>query len=324
MARKVNNGYVLIFAAGMLWGTIGLFVKQMEECGSTPAMTSFLRVLFAALAMLPLCIVRDGWRSLLVDGKTLLYCALLGVVCHGVYNIFYSHSVTITGVSVSAVLLNIAPIFTLIFSAALFSERITKQKMIAIILNIIGCILTVTNGCFDMTFGSGIGILFGICAGFCYAMTAIFGRFAAKQTSPVVMSFYSYSFAAMFLLFWTRPWSKDMELGSGILLWGSMFALIPTSLAYVLYYQGLQRIVESSRVPVIASVETVVAALIGIVIYRERLGIFSIFGVLLVLVSIFIMNPSKKRHRCRAWRQDCCCHDYSAITLGPEKRQHGN
>ena len=124
-------------------------------------------------------------------------------------------------------------------------------------------------------------------------MTAIFGRFAAEQTSPFVVSFYSYFTAALFLLFWTRPWSKDMELGSGILLWGSMFALIPTSLAYILYYQGLQRIVESSRVPVIASVETVVAALIGIVIYRERLGIFSIFGVLLVLVSIFIMNPSK-------------------------------
>ena len=73
-----------------------------------------------------------------------------------------------------------------------------------------------------------------------------------------------------------------------------MFALIPTSLAYVLYYQGLQLIVESSKVPVIASVETVVATLIGIVIYRERLGIFSIIGVLLVLVSILLMNPSKK------------------------------
>lgn len=97
MARKVNSGYVLIFAAGMLWGTIGLFVKQMEECGSSSAMTSFLRVLFAALAMLPLSIVRDRWRSLLFNGKTLLYCALLGVVCHGVYNIFYSLSVTIPG-----------------------------------------------------------------------------------------------------------------------------------------------------------------------------------------------------------------------------------
>ena len=44
MARKVNSGYVLIFAAGILWGTIGLFVKQMEECGSVPAMTTMIGI----------------------------------------------------------------------------------------------------------------------------------------------------------------------------------------------------------------------------------------------------------------------------------------
>lgn len=292
MARENNTGYLLVFSAGTLWGTIGLFVKQMELSGSTPVITSFLRVFFAALIMLPLCIVRGGWRSLRIDRKALLFCIMLGVICHGVYNILYSLAVTLTGVSISAVLLNIAPVFTLLFSAILFSENITGRKIVAIIVNILGCILTVTNGNIDAASFSIIGILFGVGAGLCYAMTAIFGRFAAEHTDPFVMSLYSYLAATMLLFLWAQPWSQGIKINANVLFWGSLFALIPTSAAYILYYWGLQKIHESSKVPVIASIETIVATLIGILIYHERLGVVSILGVLLVMCSILLMNLS--------------------------------
>ena len=297
MGRRINAGYLLVFSAGTLWGTIGLFVKQMELNGSTAVITSFLRVFFAALIMLPLCIVRGGRRSLRIGKKALMFCAVLGVVCHGVYNILYSLAVTLTGVSVSAVLLNIAPVFTLLFSAMLFSEHITGRKIVAIIVNILGCILTVTNGKLDAVSFSVAGILFGIGAGLCYAMTAIFGRFAAEQTDPFVMSLYSYLAAAMLLFLWARPWSHGTAISANILIWGFLFALIPTSTAYILYYWGLKKIHESSKVPVIASVETIVAALIGILIYREMLGVVSMLGVMLVMGSILFMNLPGKTPR---------------------------
>ena len=145
MSRK-NSGYLLVFSAGILWGTIGLFVKQMELGGSSPVETAFLRVFFAFLILLVICICRGGWRSLRADRRTVFICALLGIVCHGIYNIFYSFAVTMAGVSISAVLLNIAPIFTLLCSCIFFQERFTSRKFIAIVINIIGCILTVTNG----------------------------------------------------------------------------------------------------------------------------------------------------------------------------------
>lgn len=87
MSRK-NSGYLLVFSAGILWGTIGLFVKQMELGGSSPVETAFLRVFFAFLILLVICICRGGWRSLRADSRTLFICALLGIVCHGICNIF--------------------------------------------------------------------------------------------------------------------------------------------------------------------------------------------------------------------------------------------
>ena len=95
------------------------------------------------------------------------------------------------------------------------------------------------------------------------------------------------------------PWRGGAGFGGGLLLWGALFALIPTVCAYVLYYRGLGRIREPSRVPVIASVETVVAAAVGAALYHDRLGVWGTAGILLVLISIGVMNlpPRKSREK---------------------------
>ena len=42
---------LLIFTAGVLWGTIGIFVKELNLLGADSALTCFLRMSFAFLIM---------------------------------------------------------------------------------------------------------------------------------------------------------------------------------------------------------------------------------------------------------------------------------
>ena len=63
------------------------------------------------------------------------------------------------------------------------------------------------------------------------------------------------------------------------IFWGFFYALITTAIGYIFYYEGLKHITESSKVPVIASVEVIVASLIGVVWYREHLGFISFLGI---------------------------------------------
>jgi len=56
---------------------------------------------------------------------------------------------------------------------------------------------------------------------------------------------------------------------------------------------GLSRGLETSKVPVVASVETIVAALIGLVVFSEAGGLFKLVGIACVVSSIAIMNLSK-------------------------------
>lgn len=287
-------GYGLVFLAGALWGTIGLFVKQMQANGADALQISFLRVSFAFLLMLFITMVKNGRNSFAVSKKALFYSMLLGVVCHGVYNIFYCYAVMLAGVTISAVLLNVAPVFTFLVSAICFSEKADLRKIVALVINVIGCILAATGGKIDVKTFALTGVLCGVGAGICYGMTAIFGRYAAENTDPFVMSTYSYFFAAVLLLIPSAPWKDISVLTNSKVLWyGFLLALIPTAIAYVLYYYGLQRITESSKVPVIASIETVVAAILGIMVYHETIGKFNILGIIAVLISIYLMNQKQ-------------------------------
>ena len=75
------------------------------------------------------------------------------------------------------------------------------------------------------------------------------------------------------------------------------FGLIPTAVAYILYMQGLSMGLETSKVPVVMSFETVVTVLLGIGVYAEPAGAIKVLGIVLVLASIVIMNTDFSKLR---------------------------
>ena len=288
-----ERGAVLILIAGCLWGSIGLFIRLMSDAGASAATISFLRMAFAFVILLVVTVIRSGISAFRVSRRVLFFSALLGLVCHGVYNVFYSWAVVQIGVTVSAVLLNVAPVFTAILSAIFFHERVTSRKCMALFINVLGCVLAATGGQFTAASLSISGILFGVASGLCYALTAIFGKLAGEDSDPFVVSTYSYLFAALFLAVFLRPWETPITLTLPIVWLGFLYALIPTAIGYLFYYQGVQQIQESSKVPVIASMETVTAAILGVLVLSEKLTALHYLGIAVVMASIVLMQRNK-------------------------------
>lgn len=298
MQSKENRGYLFIFLSGILWGLSGIFVKYLTGAGASALLISCWRIVPAFFFLAGITVARYGMRVLIIDGKTLFFCALTGLVSQALFNICYNTAISSIGMSVSAVLLYIAPVVTAVTAAVVFSEKITKRKAVALLINITGCVLTVTGG----GLGDGdfllLGILFGLGAGFCYGMVAILGRVTTSKVNPFAAITWTFFFGAVFILLFVRPWNEPVFPTSGSFITVALlFALIPTTFAYIFYFSGISVISESSKVPVIASVEPVVAALIGVMIYQEPIGIINIFGMILVLSSIFLMNVKKKNKR---------------------------
>ena len=281
---------LLVFISGILWGTIGLFVNELNALGASGSLISFMRMGFALVIMTAAALAKHGKGIILCDKKALLFCALIGIISNGLFNIFYTTSIRLNGMGIASVLLYTAPVFTAIASRLIFHERFSGLKVAALGLNIAGCILTVTGGDFSGSTVNVLGVLAGLGSGFGYGMAAIFAKLAGKRIDELLLSVYGFLFAAVFLFVFMRP---EFSGGAKVAGVGFLYGLIPTAFAYVVYYIGLNKIRDTSRVPVIASIEPVTAIIIGTVIYGERIGAANFIGVAVVIVSIIMMMKSE-------------------------------
>ncbi len=294
MYTKQTKQYLLILLAGCLWGTIGVFMKQLNLVGSTPSYTTFLRMLFAFIMLLTVTLIKDGVKAFKVSKNTLISCVLLGTVSMFLENLCYNNAVNLLGVSLGVAMLYMAPVFTSIQSKILFKEQIGRNKMIALGLNVLGCVFAATGGDFSKINISLVGLLFGIGAAFTFSTLNIFGRLATDGASPFVVATYNFFFGTIATMLATRPWNTvENLLDPTILFYAFLFALIPTTIAYLLYFVGIQGLTETSKIPIFASMELVVATILGVIIFHEKPTAVAVIGIVLMLASIVIMNLKK-------------------------------
>ena len=281
--------------AGILWGSIGLFVNLLKAQGAGPQSIAFLRLCTAALLLVPVMLTSGGIRMFRIPRRGLLACAALGIFSQALFNISYNVSIQNVGVATASVLLYSSPIFVCVMSKIFFRETIGRVKRIALLINICGCILTVTNGDFSAISFSVLGAAAGILAGFLYALMTIISKAATEDYHPLTVLFYSFIFGAAVIALAADPWENLTEVRSlRLILTAFGYGLIPTVGSYIFYLRGLRCGLETSKVPVIASIETVVAAMIGILLFQEAVGPFKLLGIACVLASIAIMNREKE------------------------------
>src|SRR5665647_2028565 len=155
-----NKAYIQIFIAGCFWGLIGLFVATLQSMGADNGLIGLLRMTSALIFMFATIIITcKSIKPFKVSKKVLLITAILGVFAQGVQNLCYAVAVSVTGVATSAILLYTAPVFVCIMARIFFKESITFVKILALLLNIMGCTFVVTNGNFSVLSFAFIGII---------------------------------------------------------------------------------------------------------------------------------------------------------------------
>lgn len=284
-------GYVMVFAAGSLWGTIGFFVKLLSSLGADTSLIAFMRLFAAFIILIPIMLLNGGFNMFRINRSLLKQCLLLGILSQALFNYCYNISIRNVGVATSSILLYTSLVFVCIMSRTLFKEKIGLFKLLAMIINITGCFLMVTGGNLENLKVSSVGIIFGLAAAFLYSLVTIIGKIATNNVHPLTIVFYSFLFGWVTLGLITAP-QKTISSVWGAKFWliSLGYGLIPTVASYLLYMGGLKKKIEISKAPIIASVETVVATLIGVIAFDERLGFINVLGIIILLSSIFIMN----------------------------------
>lgn len=277
--------YALIVVAASLWGIISIFVKGLAEYGLTTLQIVAIRVTISAIMLTCYIAITDRkqLKIRLVDCK---YFAGTGILSIAFFNWCYFTAIQETSVAMAAILLYTAPAFVLLLSRFLFGEKLTTRKIAALVMTFSGCALVV--GILPDLQGAiaAYGVACGLGAGFGYALYSIFSKFALRYYSAVTVTVYTFVLAAIVMVPVSGLWEmRTMLFHWPVVAYSLGFSLFSTVLAYLCYTVGLSY-VEAGQAAIIATLEPIVATIVGTMFFGEVLSNWQILGIVLVVIAV--------------------------------------
>lgn len=281
--------YFLVIAAATLWGTLGVFGKKLNGYGFAPEQIVFIRAIGASVTLIIYSIIKNA-KLLKIKPRDSAYFVGTGIFSFVFFNWCYFVAINKTSLSVAAILLYTAPSLVMVLSAILFKEKMTARKIISLVLTFVGCIFVTA---FVQRTGHEItvtGILAGLGAGLGYALYSIFGRYALNKYDSITVTLYTFIFASIGLIPVTDV--KKMIIlfsNANAIYYAVTLGLIATALPFLLYTKGLSYL-ETSKASIIATLEPIVATVIGIFLYGEPITLFKIVGISIVIIAVSIIK----------------------------------
>lgn len=290
----MKNKYVIsVIAAGTLWGFMGFFRRTLDAMGVSAIGCIAIRCIFATafFALTIFICDRSAFKIKLRDAWIFIGSGVISLLIFGVC---YFRAMDYMSLSAAAILLYTAPCFVILISAPLFKEKLTARKLTAMLLAFAGC-------CLVSGIGSGgavitpKGLALGLCSGLCYALYSIFSRFALNRGySSFTINFYSCLLAGIgATVIGGTEYMNTITASAPDFLFAVATGLVTCFLPYLLYTHGLEGL-ENGKASIMASIEPVVATIVGVAIYHEEPTLMSAAGVILVLSAIVLLNVKAK------------------------------
>ena len=288
-----KRAFFYIIAAGVLWGTSGIFVNYLVPKGYHSLQLTAVRGVVSLLFFAIYSLVRDR-RAFKVSFGELIFFIGIGLSQFGTAA-FYFMSMTKTSISTAVVLMYTAPIYVTVFSAVFLGEKFSKQKITALCMMIVGCALV--SGLVGGLKIDAVGIIFGIISGIAYASYNILTKLSGMRSySPVSQNLYGALFMMLVSLAVCDPQEiipttakEPLTLSVALIALGIVTFVLP----YLFFALGMKEL-PAATASALSTVEPLSACAFGIIIFGEKPDIFSFIGIALILVAVFLLGYSEK------------------------------
>lgn len=280
----------MVIGAASLWGSLGLFGRLAFEHGATPLEVGSVRATLAFIGVLPLALLRPG--RLRLRAAHLPLVVGYGAIGVGAFYYIYLVAVEQLPLAVAAALLYTAPAFVVALSWSLRWEPVRLRRLIPLALTLTGAFLV--TGAFRALGGGGVpqaGIVAGLASGFAYALYTVLGKRIREHYDVFTTIFYAYGIGALVLAVAAPPWRVLAAYPDAlpVLL---LMGLGPTLLAALLFYGGIRHI-DASAASMLATIEPVVAAVIGLAWLAEEIPWTTVVGTGLIVAAAVMLRPGR-------------------------------
>ncbi len=286
---KVSPVSMVVLAA-ILAGVLNMFSKDLLMAGLGPIEICFCRegVTAAVFFLILLVIDRSALKIRFRDVWVFILFGAFNVAS----NVCVFKAQETLPLEVAAVLEMTSPYFVLIFAYFLFGDRITKRKVLAVMLAFIGCIfiIGVADGLENL---ETTGIFLGILSGVTLAAFTLGSKYVGeKGYSENTAMFYFFLFSALLVAPLTdfgvlaRAVMSDPIIPVCIFIMGVACTLAPN---YLIIY-SIRR-VDPATVSIIITSSLIVSTLCGVLIFGDEFSWDDLVGIILVMVAIVLLDP---------------------------------
>ena len=281
---KRLTGILLIAISAASFGTLAIFGRFAYAAGMDTFTVLFLRFSIAASIMTLILILR---KEHFPRGRILVQLIGMGALGYVGQSFMYLTAINYASAGLVALLLYLYPFFVMVLSAIVFREKVTRVKIIALVLALVGTALTV-----DPAGGQLIGALMAITAAAIYSVYIIVGTNVMKHVSAVQSS--TVIFASAGVVYGILTAFNGAYFPTANSGWYTMIGivLVATVIPVVTFLAGLEMI-GPTNAAMLSTLEPVVTVLLAAWLFQERLNTVSLLGGGLILVAVILLTRNE-------------------------------
>ncbi len=279
----------------IIWGSSYILIKK-GLTGLTPIQLGSLRVIVTTILIAPI-----GYQKIKkIPKEKLKWVAFSAFVGSFLPAYLFAFAETEISSSVTAVMVSLTPLFTLLISVIIFGEELLRKQVLGVIVGFLGIIVLINNELLESSF-SLLYVMFVIIAAFCYAVNANVLKYKLPNIPALGIVFMSFLFmfipAFIILSFSDFPFSDfaSNPLIIESIIYIIILALFGTAIAKVLYIKLL-----AISTPVFSVSTTYLMPIIAIfwgLLDGESFQPIQFIGTLIILMGVYLVTKKKAPKR---------------------------
>ncbi|TFG11951.1 DMT family transporter [Candidatus Thorarchaeota archaeon] len=297
---KNSRAKLLMIFASMIWGS-SFVVGRWAIAFVDPIPLAFWENVFGFIILLAaLMLKRKGnLIDLLRDIFSRREIIVLGVLNGLAYALQYI-SLSLTTAINSSLLVNLG-ISTLVplFAHIMSTERITKRKILALILGLIGAGLISTGGDLStLAEGRILGDMLALSVGACWAVWIVVADSALENVEgPLEVAAPNAGFTVLILGLTTALMgglTNSIILGTETVFSIIYLGVFSIGLAYLFYYEALKDMGGTASALYLL-LQAAVTMSLGVLLLNENLTPILVFGAMLIMIAIVFVEDKEQK-----------------------------
>jgi len=279
------KGIVAVILASILFGLSPIFSKNILDYGVSSGIIVMIRFFFSIIITMVFSLF--GKTSFRVTKKQVLHLAIFGISGSGLTAYFLNTSYLYIPVGLATMFHFSYPLVVTIIMVVLFKEKLTFRKYLALLLSGVGLVLMA-----DFKGGLSVtGVIFALLSGITYACYIVAMKKSAFSTLPPFIIIFYVSVFCFLTSVMENVLNGTFVLPKQACIWINLFvlSLFSTILAMSLLTFGVKAI-GAINASVINMIEPLTSIILGSVIFNERLSWPSIYGCILMVVSVLLIT----------------------------------